>query len=100
MVELSNRVMTILDSTYKVNNNIINNNNNSLYFQRVTHLTKKKLIFHETLYKLPPKNNTSTNVQNTKVFEHMGGLLLKAVLINRSYTCADPWEEGRVSGPP
>ena len=29
------------------NNN--NNNNNSLYFQRVTHLAKKKLIFHEAL---------------------------------------------------
>ena len=36
-----------------------NNNNNSLYFQRVTHLAKKKLIFHEALYELPPKNNTS-----------------------------------------
>ena len=35
------------------------NNNNSLYFQRVTHLAKKKLIFHEALYELPPKNNTS-----------------------------------------
>ena len=41
----------------KINNN--NNNNNSLYFQRVTHLAKKKLIFHEALYELPPKNNTS-----------------------------------------
>ena len=39
------------------NNN--NNNDNSLYFQRVTHLAKKKLIFHEALYELPPKNNTS-----------------------------------------
>ena len=39
---------------------INNNNNNSLYFQRVTHLAKKKkLIFHEALYELPPKNNTS-----------------------------------------
>ena len=27
-----------------------NNNNNSLYFQRVTHLAKYKLIFHEALY--------------------------------------------------
>ena len=36
-----------------------NNNNNSLYFQRVTHLAKKTLIFHEALYELPPKNNTS-----------------------------------------
>ena len=33
--------------------------NNNLYFQRVTHLAKKKLIFHEALYELPPKNNTS-----------------------------------------
>ena len=41
------------------NNNNNNNNNNSLYFQRVTHLAKKKLIFHEALYELPPKNNTS-----------------------------------------
>ena len=31
------------------------NNNNSLYFQRVTHLAKKKLIFYEALYKLQPK---------------------------------------------
>ena len=41
------------------NNNNDNNNNNSLYFQRVTHLAKKKLIFHEVLYELPSKNNTS-----------------------------------------
>ena len=44
---------------HKLNNNNNNNNNNSLYFQRVTHLAKKKLIFHEALYELPPKNNTS-----------------------------------------
>ena len=44
----------------KCGNNNNNNNNNSLYFQRVTHLAKrKKLIFHEALYELPPKNNTS-----------------------------------------
>ena len=37
-----------------------NSNNNSLYFQRVTHLAKKKkLTFHEALYKLLPKKNTS-----------------------------------------
>ena len=42
-----------------INNNNNNNNNNSLYFQRVTHLAKKKLIFHEALYELPPKNDTS-----------------------------------------
>ena len=41
------------------NNNNNNDNNNSLYFQRVTHLAKKKLIFHEALYKLPPKKKTS-----------------------------------------
>ena len=40
-------------------NNNNNNNNNSLYFQRVTHLAKKKLIFHEALYKLLPKKNTT-----------------------------------------
>ena len=40
-------------------NNNNNNDNNSLYFQRVTHLAKKKLIFHEALYKLLPKKNTS-----------------------------------------
>ena len=28
---------------------IINNNYNSLYFQRVTHLAKYRLIFHEAL---------------------------------------------------
>ena len=33
---------------YTILNN--NNNNNSLYFQRVTHLAKYKLIFHEALY--------------------------------------------------
>ena len=38
---------------------IIKNNNNSLYFQRVKHLANKKLIFHEALYKPPPKKNTS-----------------------------------------
>ena len=48
----------ILIKNIRLNNN--NNNNNSLYFQRVTHLAKKKkLIFHEALYELPPKNNTS-----------------------------------------
>ena len=53
--------------TFKVNkNNNNNNNNNSLYFQRVTHLArKKKLILHEALYKLPPKNNAS--YKNTKM---------------------------------
>ena len=45
-----------------INNN--NNNNNSLYFQRVTHLAKKKLIFHEALYELPPKNNTSVKYKD------------------------------------
>ena len=30
-----------------------------VYFQRETHLAKKKLIFHEALYELPSKNNTS-----------------------------------------
>ena len=38
---------------------LLNNNNNSLYFQKVTQLAKKKLMFHEALYKLPPKKNTS-----------------------------------------
>ena len=35
----------------KQNNNCNNNynNNNSLYFQRVTHFAKYRLIFHETL---------------------------------------------------
>ena len=49
--------MSSLINIIGINNN--NNNNNSLYFQRVTHLAKKKLIFHEALYELPPKNNTS-----------------------------------------
>ena len=59
------------------NNNNNNNNNNSLYFQRVTHLAKKKLIFHEALYELPPKNNTSIKYKvdlhvynNTNIMEH------------------------------
>ena len=30
----------------------LSNNNNRLYFQRVTHLAKYKLIFHEALYYL------------------------------------------------
>ena len=54
-----------------------NNNNNSLYFQRVTHLAKKKLIFHEALYKLLPKRNTSIKYKddlhgqnNTSSMEH------------------------------
>ena len=44
---------------YMIYINININNNNSLYFQRVTHLAKKKLIFHEALYKIRPKNDTS-----------------------------------------
>ena len=47
------------------NNNYNNNNNNSLYFQRIIHLARKKeLIFHEALYKLPPKNDTSVKYKD------------------------------------
>ena len=50
-----------------MNNN--DNNNNGLYFQRETHLAKKKLIFHEALYKLPQNMNTIKYIDGLHVYK-------------------------------